>query len=170
MTRHGFVLLLLLPLLGACRPEAPANAPAEEPAYEALAYEARGQAVDAADAVPAEAVAAAPGAYIGQTVTVEGTATQVCQKKGCWATLDAGAGRTVRVVMPRTADGYAFTLPTDLGRARLIVQGTLSADTLSGAMQQHFAEDAGRPAGTDAAELPPAPELQITAAGVLIQR
>ncbi len=169
MTCHRLTLFVLpLLLLGACQPETPP--PPDAPAEEA-SYEARGQAISAAGAVPVEAVAAEPGAYVGQAVKVEGTATQVCQKKGCWATLDAGSGRRVRVVMPRTeGGGYAFTLPQDLGRARLVVEGTLTADTLSGTMQRHFAQDAGRRADAEAAELHPAPELQITAAGVLIQR
>ena len=117
----------------------------------------------------------------GQTITVEGRITEVCQKKGCWLALDATPGRPVPIASwsPSRArtqkkgcwlalDGdYTFTVPTDVSGARAVVQGQLKAATLSPGTQRHLAEDAGEsPTGE---ELAPQQELQIIASGVRIQ-
>lgn len=99
-------LLFLLAAMIGCQPEAP------EPT-EASQLEL-GAPVRTAEAVPAPAIAAEPQSYANRTVTVEGRITEVCQKKGCWWTLDTG-DRPIRVHVARTKGGdYAFTIPKTL--------------------------------------------------------
>jgi hypothetical protein len=152
-------LLFLLATLIGCQPETPEDAPASLLEF--------GAPVRTAEAVPAPAVATEAQAYVNRTVTVDGRITEVCQKKGCWWTLDTG-DRPIRVHVARTEGGdYAFTIPKDLSGAHATVTGTLKQVTLDGATQQHYADDAQ---SGGAAELPPANELQITAEGVVIER
>jgi hypothetical protein len=73
-----------------------------------------GGSVDTAAAQAASEVAAEPSTLEGTTVTVDGRISTVCQKKGCWLALDAGPSGPIRVLVPRTDDGYEFTVPTTL--------------------------------------------------------
>jgi hypothetical protein len=76
--------------------------------------------------------------------------------------------------------GYAFTVPKDISGRRVVVQGTLTEETLSAEMQQHLAEDAGAAHGdagslsaaapADTAARAPQPEYQVTASGVLVEK
>jgi len=159
---HLLLTVLVLPLLvvmAACQSGAPDAVSDDAQTY--------GETDGIATAVAASAVAKAPSDHLDQIVTVEGRITQVCQKMGCWLVLDTGA-EPIRVHVARTDDGkYAFTVPTDISGAHATVTGTLRQVTLDGATQQHYADDAE---SDDAAELPPANELQITAEGVVIER
>lgn len=162
------VFALALPL-GACQSAddaasdatAPSNAPA---APAATTY---GAEVDAAQALPAEAVLADAERYAGQPVTVEGRVVEVCQKKGCWLTLDAGEGRGIRILTARTPEGdYVYTVPKDLSGQRAVVHGTLKAETMSADEQRHLAEDAGE--DVSARTFEDRTVLQIMAAGVRV--
>lgn len=152
-----FLLGATLALTGCQQPDAPAHT-------QGATY---GETVETATALPVETVAAEPDPYTGRTITVEGHITEVCQKKGCWLTLDA-AGTPVRVMVARTDAGdYAFTVPTDVSGSRAVVQGRMTVETLAPETQRHMAEDAGDT--TDDEELAPQQELQIIARGVHIQ-
>ena len=145
--------------LAACQGEAP---PAET-----IEYDVHGEAFSDEGAVPVEAVAAEPEAFLGQPVKLEGTVAEVCQMKGCWLTLRAGDARLVRIHVPRAEDGsYVFTVPKDLSGQRVVVAGTLTEEDVSDATHQHYAEDAGTAPATDAAPT----ELQLTATGVLVEK
>ena len=66
----------------------------------------------------------------------------VCQKKGCWMTIDIGNGETMRV----TFKDYGFFVPTDNAKMvgkEVIFQGTAKFETVSVEDQKHYAEDAG---------------------------
>lgn len=66
---------------------------------------------------------------------------------------------SVRVLLPRTDDGYGFTVPTDAS-GEAIVSGTLSIKTLDDARRDHYESDgAARPDGV---------EVQIAARGITI--
>jgi hypothetical protein len=118
-----------------------------------------GASVPSDDAVAASAVAATPATYDGQTVTVRGRISKVCQKKGCWLALDTGTDLPIRVLVPRTDDGYEFTVPTTLA-GQATVTGTLKTVELDDATQKHFAEDG---AATTSAQ-----EVQIAATGIRV--
>ena len=144
--RRLLPLLLLALTLGACQSadDAPTEAPVEGAASAEPAATTYGAEVDAAQALPAEAVLAEADRYAGQPVTVEGRVVEVCQKKGCWLTLDAGEGRGIRILTARTPEGgYVYTVPKDISGRRAVVHGTLKAETMSADEQRHLAEDAG---------------------------
>ena len=152
-------------VLAACSSDAPAPA-------DAAAYDTYGASFEPVAAVPVQAALAEPEGYVDRTVVLEGVVREVCQQAGCWLTLDAGDGRYVRIHVARTDSGsYAFTVPKDVAGRRVVVQGTLKAETLSAEEQQHLAEDAGTPPEpADSLPFTPQPEYQLTASGVLVEK
>jgi len=139
------------------------KAPATEERADANAApvtsETYGEAVDAKQAVPVQAVVGSAQEYDGADVTVHGRIAQVCAKKGCWLSMDAGTARPVRVLVPRTDDGYGFTVPTDAS-GEAVVSGTLSIKTLDTATRDHYE--------SDGAARPDSVEVQIAARGIEI--
>lgn len=161
MRRLPLLLLFAVLTLAACRTEAP------EVPDAAAGYEAHGAALTPEGAMPVQAVVADLARYDGQRVKLEGTVAEVCQQAGCWLTLQTDRAPGVRIRVARDDDGqYVFTVPTDISGRRVVVEGTLTAETLSAELQQHLDEDAGRPADS---LYVPQDELQLTADGVLIE-
>lgn len=169
---RAFPLLLLVGLLlAACQTDTPRDV-----STDAL-YDTYG-ASDATPegAMPVQAVAAEHAQYVDQPVKLEGMATSVCQRMGCWLMLDAGEGQHVRVHVDRDDDGdYRFTLPETVVGQRVIVQGHLFEHQLSADEQAHYTEDAGAESDADATpdttpEAAPRPELRVTATAVLVEK
>ena len=132
-----------------------------------MPYRVYGESLTPDDALPVEAVAAAPSTYVGEVVKVEGTVREVCQVKGCWLTLQAEAGPDVRIRVPKTGTGaYRYTVPADLSGRRVVVEGKLEESTLTEAEQRHLASDAGGDLGGD---VQPLIELSMTATSVLVK-
>ena len=161
----------LLLILTACQTEPPRDV-----STDAL-YDTYG-ASDATPegAMPVQAMVAEHAQYVDQPVKLEGMATSVCQRMGCWLMLDAGEGQHVRVHVDRDDEGdYRFTLPETVVGQRVIVQGHLFEHELSADEQAHYAEDAGVESDADAApdtppEAAPRPELRVTATAVLVEK
>ncbi len=143
-------------LAGACQSE-PSSPP--DAAVQAQDVQTYGASVDTASARVAAEVAAKPSRLDDTTVTVQGRISTVCQKKGCWLALDTGTARPIRVLVPRTDDGYEFTVPTTLA-GTATVSGTLRTVELDAATQNHLAEDGAPSAG--------AREVQIAATGIRV--
>ncbi len=138
-----FLFLLLLLPLAACQTDQ-TGLPEAAPTYEQV-----GDVVDANGAIPVAAVLMEPASYVGQRVTLEGEATEVCVSKGCWAVMRTeladGTPGHIRLNVPKDADGaYLWTLPTDLAGERIVVSGMLSEAVLSEADAKHLAEDGGQ--------------------------
>lgn len=169
------VLLLAGLLLAACQMDLPRDV-----STDAL-YDTYG-AADATPegAMPVQAVVAEPARYVDRPVKLEGMATSVCQRMGCWLMLDAGEGQHVRVHVDRDDAGdYRFTLPQAVVGQRVVVQGRLFEHELSADAQAHYAEDAGAEAVPDAdavaaRDTSAAPasrqELRVTATAVLVEK
>jgi hypothetical protein len=152
--------LAVAALLGACRSEPSATDPSDSSAeVQTSRVQTFGQEISTDEAVPVETLADDPAAHDGRTVTVSGRITQVCQKKGCWLALDAGDTRPVRVMVPRTDSGYAFTVPLD-AEGEATVQGTVRLRPLSNEERDHYAGDG--------AERPDTLDVQIAAAGIAL--
>ena len=167
MKRHTALLLLLALVLAACSSE-PAEAPEAIDADPPTPYDVYGETFSDEGAVPVQAVVAEREAYLGKSVKIEGTVSEVCQMAGCWLTLQAGNGDNIRILVARTEAGnYAFTVPKDISGRRVVVQGMLAEETLLEGTQRHLAQDAGRE--VDEETLAPKAELQVTAQGVLIE-
>jgi hypothetical protein len=89
-----------------------------------------GAPVSLADAARAPLLHAEPALFGGRI-------TKVCQKEGCWLTLEQD-GHSARVVMR----DHAFKVPKD-SSGPAVVYGTLTAIDVDPATAQHLAEDAG---------------------------
>ncbi len=137
-------------LAGACQSE-----PSSPPDAAAQDVQTYGASVDTA----AAEVAAKPSRLADTTVTVQGRISTVCQKKGCWLALDTGTAMPIRVLVPRTDDGYEFTVPTTLA-GEATVTGTLRTVELDSTTQNHLAEDGAASAR--------AREVQIAATGIRV--
>ncbi|WP_103020898.1 DUF4920 domain-containing protein [Salinibacter altiplanensis] len=144
-------LFCVIIIAGACQPE-----PSSDPDATVRTY---GASVEKASARAASEVAASASALDGETVTVTGRISTVCQKKGCWLALDTGTATPIRVLVPRTDEGYEFTVPTTL-TGQATAMGTLQTVTLDAATQEHLAEDGDAPAE--------AQEVQIVATGIRV--
>ena len=97
--------------------------------------------------------------------TVEGTVVEVCQKKGCWMTLEPTGGD--EQVTVRFKD-YGFFMPKTLSGSRVVVQGMAKRTEVSVADLRHYAEDAGKSAEEIAAITEPEMEVELTATGVRV--
>ena len=99
-------------------------------------------------------------------VVVNGEVVEVCQKKGCWMTLQAPgtaeAGVTVRF------KDYGFFMPKSLGGSEVVVEGTARRTVTSVDDLRHYAEDAGKSSAEIAAITEPKEELEIIATGVRV--
>ena len=153
--------LLSVFILSACQSGDPPPATNEsaDAKTTSAASETYGEAVDAEQAVAVRTVVDAAQEYDGADVTVRGRIAQVCEKKGCWLSMDAGTARPVRVLVPRTGEGYGFTVPTDAS-GEAVVHGTLSIQLLDTATRYHYK--------SDGAARPDSVEVQIAARGIQI--
>ena len=165
-----FFIASLVFLLAACQTEETLDTEAAEveEATAISAHDTYGEALTTEGAVPANTVLADREQYVGKTVKIEGTISEVCQMMGCWLTIQAGDGNNIRVAVPRDDDGkYVYTVPKDISGRHAIVEGTLTEETLTVETQRHLAEEKGEEAPED---LEPIAELQMTASGVLIEK
>ena len=164
-----FLPLLFCLTLAACASDAP-EAPEPEaapPGAEAAEDAAMlGEPVPAGDALSADDLVADAGAYAGQTVVVEGTVREVCQQAGCWLTLAAADGQTIRVEVPRDeTESYVYTFPTDIDGQTVRLAGMLAVETESVDDLRHYAEDAGASQEELDAITEPKQTMVLTASG-----
>lgn len=124
-----------------------------------------GVAADAA-IVPYPAFLTAIAERDSLTAAVSGKVTEVCQKKGCWMSMQSanadGTEMTVRF------KDYGFFMPKDLSGHEVVVEGTAKRVVVSVADLQHYAEDAGKSAEEIALITEPKEELEIIATGVRV--
>lgn len=94
----------------------------------------------------------------GKLVRVSGTVSAVCQKAGCWLTLQDGTTEA-RIFTKE----HQFFMPKDIAGKHAEVEGLLRAKTVSAAFAKHLAEDGGKdPAKVDG----PQQEFMVTAMAV----
>lgn len=130
-----------------------ANNVAEKPFY--------GEEIKAKKAVPLESVLQNYAKYENKDVVMEAKVAKVCQKKGCWMTLE-GSEKTFRV----TFHNYGFFVPATLIGKKVWVKGPLKRAELSIADTKHYLEDAGASKEKIAAVTKPSFEYSIVAKGV----
>ncbi len=73
-------------------------------------------------------------------IKLQGKIGAVCQKKGCWMTMDLGNGQSLRIKFK----DYAFFVPLDVAGATAIVEGVATKEVVSEAERKHYMEDAGK--------------------------
>jgi len=100
--------------------------------------------VDMALLTPIAAILAEPHHYVEQEVTISGTVTAVCEKRGCWAEISNKNKQQLRI---KVRDGNTAIPMSALGKT-VIVTGTLSALNLSKQQAilylEHMAQDTGQ--------------------------
>ena len=90
---------------------------------------------------------------------------QVCQKAGCWATVKKQNGELLRV---RFKDHFLIPKNTRTGSIAYF-HGEAYWDTISVALQKHFAEDSKKPEAQINKISSPKFELSFEADGVLVE-
>jgi len=111
----------------------------------ALAGEKKfGKGISAPDTVKVSDLMAAPEAYVGETIRVQGMAVAVCAHRGCWVNLASDVeGETVRV---KVQDGE-IVFPPELVGDVVIAEGMWTSNQLdletTKKVCAHRAEEAG---------------------------
>lgn len=95
---------------------------------------------------------------------VKGTVTSVCEKRGCWANVDLGEGKTVFVKMK----DYGFFVPMDLVGKSVLLSGEAYQESTSVEELRHYAEDAKRSKEEIEAITEPKVNNRFTAAGITV--
>jgi hypothetical protein len=95
---------------------------------------------------------------------------QVCQKKGCWMTLNMGDGPEMRVKFK----DYDFFVPKDADGKTAVIEGWAKMEVVSVEFQKHLLDDA-KEAGEEVSQeeydaiTAPKTELTFMANGVIIK-
>ncbi len=95
---------------------------------------------------------------------IVGTVESVCQKKGCWLTMDAGGGESIMV---RFYD-YGFFVPKDCAGKKVVLEGSAFKTETSVEELRHYADDAGKSKEEIAKITKPKKEISFEATGVLL--
>ncbi len=103
---------------------------------------------------------------LAEGVVVSGKVTAVCQKKGCWMTLEKPNGDEMRV----TFKDYALFMPFDLAGKEVVIRGKAEKSVTPVEDLKHFAEDAGKSAEEIAAITEDEINLKFEADGVVIKQ
>lgn len=96
---------------------------------------------------------------------ITATVNQVCQKEGCWYTVQLPDGKDMMIM---TKD-HSFTLPKDCAGKTAIAEGRAYWKETSVEDLKHYAEDAGKSPEEIAAITEPKRELRFEAKGVIIE-
>ena len=99
-----------------------------------------------------------------ENVAVKGKVTDVCEKKGCWLTIETEDKEKFFVKMK----DYAFFVPTALKGKNVVLEGNAETKTISIDEQKHYAEDAKKSAEEIAKITKPAEEIRFVATGIKV--
>lgn len=101
-------------------------------------WQAFGAGVSDGEAIDAAALLVHADQLDGTTVIMEAPVAEVCPKKGCWMTFEAG-GSQLRV----TFKDYDFFVPMDIQGRTVKVEGVFEKAVIPLAEAQHYLEDEG---------------------------
>lgn len=99
-----------------------------------------------------------------ENVAVKGKVTDVCDKKGCWLTVETDNNEKFFVKMK----DYAFFVPTALKGKNVVLQGTAETKIISVDEQKHYAEDAKKSQAEIEAITKPQEEIRFVASGIKV--
>ena len=117
------------------------------------------------DAVPSTQLIAFMDGRDSVSAKVSGTISEVCQKKGCWMSVEVDNGKSMHV----TYD-YEFLLPMNAAGKEMIMNGYAFTDTIPVNHLKHLAEDAGKTQEEIDAITEPKVTLSFLATGVMIKK
>jgi hypothetical protein len=99
-----------------------------------------------------------------ENVAVKGKVTDVCEKKGCWLTIQTEDNSQFFVKMK----DYAFFVPTALKGKNVVLEGIAERKVTSVDEQKHYAEDAKKPQAEIDAITTPKEEIRFVANGIKV--
>ncbi|MDR6157292.1 MULTISPECIES: DUF4920 domain-containing protein [Chryseobacterium] len=99
-----------------------------------------------------------------ENVAVKGKVTDVCDKKGCWLTIQTEDNSQFFVKMK----DYAFFVPTALKGKNVVLEGSAERKVTSVDEQKHYAEDAKKPQSEIDAIKTPKEEIRFVANGIKV--
>lgn len=120
------------------------------------------------DGTGAQPVASLPELMEGQDsmeVTLTGTVTEVCQKKGCWMNMTIAEGQDLMI---RFKD-YGFFVPRNCSGKTATMSGMAKREVIEVDELRHYAEDAGKSTEEIEAITEPEERLTFLASGVIIE-
>ncbi|MCC2591634.1 DUF4920 domain-containing protein [Chryseobacterium sp. MFBS3-17] len=97
-------------------------------------------------------------------VAVKGKVTDVCEKKGCWLTVETENNERFFVKMK----DYAFFVPTALVGKNVVLEGTAENKITSVDELKHYAEDAKKSQAEIDAITKPQEEIRFLASGIKV--
>ncbi|MBQ0151664.1 MAG: DUF4920 domain-containing protein [Chryseobacterium sp.] len=97
-------------------------------------------------------------------VAIKGKVIDVCEKKGCWLTIETEDNSQFFVKMK----DYAFFVPTALKGKNVVMDGTAEKKSISVDEQKHYAEDAKKPQAEIDAITSPKEEIRFVANGIKV--
>ncbi len=163
-----FVSALIVTGLVACnQPIENEEATADETVEVAVAeYEYFGDStLTAEDAIPSTELLAYMDGRDSVEAKVIGSIAEVCQKKGCWMSVEIDNGESMHV-----SYNYEFLLPKNAAGHEMVMKGYAFFDTIPVSHLQHLAEDAGKSEEEIAAITESKPTLSFLATGVMIKK
>ena len=99
-----------------------------------------------------------------ENVAVKGKVTDVCDKKGCWLTLETENNEKFFVKMK----DYGFFVPTALIGKNVVLEGNAETKIISVDEQKHYAEDAKKSQQEIDAITKPQEEIRFVASGIKV--
>jgi hypothetical protein len=125
-----------------------------------------GDTITQEGAIAADQFAAQMAGKDSMKVKLAGKIEEVCQKKGCWMTMNIGNDKSMQVKFK----DYAFFVPKDASGKNVVIEGVAFTDTVPVAELKHYAEDGGK--SKEEIEKITEPEISISfeANGVIIKK
>ncbi len=99
-----------------------------------------------------------------ENIAVKGKVTDVCDKKGCWLTIQTEDNSKFFVKMK----DYAFFVPTALKGKNVVLEGNAERKVISVNEQKHYAEDAKKSQAEIDAITQPKEEIRFVANGIKV--
>ena len=99
-----------------------------------------------------------------ENVAIKGKVVDVCDKKGCWMTIQTEDDTQFFVKMK----DYGFFVPTALKGKNVILEGNAERKVTSIDEQKHYAEDAKKPQAEIDAITKPKEEIRFVANGIKV--
>lgn len=99
-----------------------------------------------------------------ENIAIKGKVTKVCDKKGCWLTVETDNNEKFFVKMK----DYAFFVPTALEGKTVILEGNAETKVTSVDEQKHYAEDAKKSQTEIDAITKPQEETRFMASGIKV--
>ena len=157
------IVLVGMVLFSACETEIASKA--DDTPIAKVTYENVGDNISWDGAIPVVDVLDTPSDYIGKTVKLEGVARKICQKKGCWMTLDAAPHGSIKV----TFKDYGFFVPMDIAGRSVIIEGQVDQSEVSDETREHYEKEEGMSPEEADEVIEAGRNLSIVANGVIIE-